>query len=174
VIDIHSIARALGGRQNGKGYLCRCPVPHHGKGNGDREPSLSISEGADGKILVKCHANCDSRDVLAELRRRRLIEPAQPISERRATKSPVPDDGAGEARRIASALRLWRGTAPMSGTLAEKYLIAERKLAVAGEDLSHVLRFHPRCPFKVDEVTEYAPALIGLIGHVLRNQARSR
>jgi putative DNA primase/helicase len=45
--------------------------------------------------------------------------------------------------------------------------------AVAGEDLSHVLRFHPRCPFKADDITEYAPALIGLMRDVKSNEARA-
>jgi hypothetical protein len=47
------IARALGSRPNGDGYLVRCPVAGHGKGKGDRSPSLSICVG-DEQLLVKC------------------------------------------------------------------------------------------------------------------------
>jgi RecA-family ATPase len=67
------IARALGGKRNGAGFLCRCPVPSHGQGRGDRTPSLSIADGDKG-LVVKCHAGCDPLDVLAELRRRGLAD----------------------------------------------------------------------------------------------------
>ena len=69
-----SIAQALGGIRNGNGYLCRCPVPSHGKGRGDRNPSLSIADGDDGKLLVRCFAGCDPCNVLAALRSRGLLD----------------------------------------------------------------------------------------------------
>src|ERR1700731_3577443 len=73
-----SIAQALSGSiRNGNGFLCRCPVATHGKGRGDRNPSLSIADGDDGKLLVRCFAGCDSLDVLAELRRRGLTDKPQ-------------------------------------------------------------------------------------------------
>ncbi len=41
------IARALpGSTRNGNGWLCRCPVPDHGRGRGDRSPSLSVCDAA--------------------------------------------------------------------------------------------------------------------------------
>jgi hypothetical protein len=69
-----SIAQALGGFRNGNGFLCRCPVPSHGAGRGDRNPSLSLADGDDGKPLVHCFAGCDPRDVLATLRSRGLLD----------------------------------------------------------------------------------------------------
>jgi len=47
VIDsAEALARALGGtRQNGNQWLAPCPVPTHGKGKGDRKPSLSLRDG---------------------------------------------------------------------------------------------------------------------------------
>ena len=44
-IDAHAIAKLLGGRREGAGYLCHCPVKGHGKGRGDRRPSLGVSVG---------------------------------------------------------------------------------------------------------------------------------
>jgi hypothetical protein len=80
------IAQALGGFRNGNGFLCHCPVPGHGKGRGDRNPSLSMADGDDGKRLVHCFAGCDSCDVLAALRsrgllddRKRAIAPSPPL-----------------------------------------------------------------------------------------------
>ncbi len=39
-------------QRNGRGWSSRCP------GHDDRRPSLSISEGRDGCVLLKCHAGC--------------------------------------------------------------------------------------------------------------------
>ena len=60
-----TIAKALGGRKVGQGWTARCPA------HDDREPSLSIRD-ADGKVLVRCHAGCDQRDVIAALKERGL------------------------------------------------------------------------------------------------------
>lgn len=59
------IAKRLGGRKAGTGFIARCPVPGHGKGRGDRTASLSISEGDNGKVLLHCHAGC-SFEAVAE------------------------------------------------------------------------------------------------------------
>jgi len=65
------LANALGAAQrSGKGWVCRCPVPGHGKGRGDRNPSLSVTNGDDGRILVHCHAGCAQSEVILELCRR--------------------------------------------------------------------------------------------------------
>lgn len=56
-----------GVQKNGSGWTARCPVRTHGKGRGDVEPSLSVSEGDDGRVLVKCHAGCSYADVMAAL-----------------------------------------------------------------------------------------------------------
>jgi hypothetical protein len=47
------IAKALGGRRAGDGWMARCPA------HDDREPSLSIRQGEDGKVLVRCDAGCE-------------------------------------------------------------------------------------------------------------------
>ena len=39
-------------KKSGSGYVARCPAHQ------DREPSLSVSTGDDGRILLHCHANC--------------------------------------------------------------------------------------------------------------------
>ena len=46
------------------GWLVSCPVPGHGKGGGDRNPSLSVAEGADGRVLVRCFAGCPPEAVV--------------------------------------------------------------------------------------------------------------
>ena len=63
------IGIALKGRRNGNGWLVRCPCPNHGKGRGDRNPSLSIADGDDGKLLATCFAGCTFDEIIDSLRR---------------------------------------------------------------------------------------------------------
>jgi hypothetical protein len=61
-----SIARALGGKPSGGGWRCCCPA------HDDRSPSLSINEGADGRVLVNCRAGCPQDAVIDALQRKGL------------------------------------------------------------------------------------------------------
>jgi hypothetical protein len=63
--------RGLQPRQCGAGWTCRCPA------HDDRTPSLSIHPGADGRVLVNCHAGCPIDAVCAAigLRVADLFEP---------------------------------------------------------------------------------------------------
>src|SRR5262245_7667064 len=45
----------------GHGWSAICP------GHGDRIPSLSVVEGGDGRVLMKCHAGCWIGDIVEEL-----------------------------------------------------------------------------------------------------------
>jgi hypothetical protein len=120
------IAFALAGRRaqrlgNG-GYLVPCPVPSHGAGRGDRNPSLEIRDG-NCALLVRCYAGCDSRDVLDELRRRGLLDrqqdrpaPGRPSSP--ATSKPTDH----EIEQSRKATWLWQRRQPIVGSIAEKYL----------------------------------------------------
>lgn len=49
------------------GFLARCPVPNHGRGQGDRRPSLSVRLGRNGVPVLRCHGGCETRDVLAAI-----------------------------------------------------------------------------------------------------------
>lgn len=51
-------------RQAGREWLATCPAHE------DRNPSLSIREGADGRVLVICRAGCEQAAVLAALESR--------------------------------------------------------------------------------------------------------
>ena len=44
-------------RQNGEGWTACCPA------HDDRRPSLSLSEGDDGRALVHCHAGCEAEAI---------------------------------------------------------------------------------------------------------------
>jgi hypothetical protein len=63
-MSAQELATTLGNAKKvGNGYLASCPVPSHGQGNGDKHPSLSITESSDGNYLFKCHGGCDQHTV---------------------------------------------------------------------------------------------------------------
>jgi putative DNA primase/helicase len=62
-IDATAIANSLlKPKQNGSGWMACCPA------HDDQNPSLSISDGDDGKILVKCFAGCTQTSVIDALK----------------------------------------------------------------------------------------------------------
>lgn len=54
-------ARDARPKRNGRGWLARCPA------HDDSRPSLSVTEGDDGRVLLHCHAGCDSEAVIAAI-----------------------------------------------------------------------------------------------------------
>jgi putative DNA primase/helicase len=113
-----SIAKALGGRKVGGGWMARCPAHH------DRMPSLSICDADDGKVLVHCHAGCDQKRIIAVLRSlgmwqengQRALERSAPCE--RTKRQPDYHD----TNRKRSALALWRSSVSAGETLVETYL----------------------------------------------------
>lgn len=55
------LSRLDGARRSGKGWLAKCPAHQ------DRSPSLSLSEGDKGNVLLHCHAGCEAIAVLDAL-----------------------------------------------------------------------------------------------------------
>ena len=118
--DAYTLTIALGGTwSGGRGMAC-CPA------HDDRSPSLSLADGAEGRLLLRCHAGCSFADVQDALRRRGLIARSgtfRPIAraldqERRAAER------AFREKRIRLARRLWNTARPVAGTPAEHYLRA--------------------------------------------------
>lgn len=131
------IAEALGGRRSGAGWMALCPA------HPDRNPSLSISVGRDGRALVYCFAGCSQLDVIAALEGlglwhrdgyrydfmdRRTVTPS------RADVRSFPNDN------LAFAMKIWNAAVKAPGTLVEKYLLS-RGLHI---QIPETIRFHPR------------------------------
>jgi putative DNA primase/helicase len=129
-----TIAKALGGRVAGGGWMARCPA------HDDRTPSLSIRVADDNKVLVRCHAGCDQKRVITVLRGRGLWAQNGPRSisrtARRTTAERTPDQD--DARRSEVALAIWQSARPAQGTLVEAYLTS-RGIYLPSPD---ALRFH--------------------------------
>lgn len=124
------IARALGRAQRipSGGYLASCPVPSHGQGRGDHNPSLSIKDGDKG-LLVRCFSGCDSRDVLGALRARGLLDDCRNRPQAKPPK-PAADEKAERDRQCRKAAGLWAHRRPIIGSIAESYLRAARGITI--------------------------------------------
>jgi len=55
------LARLVTVQKSSSGFTARCPAHH------DRQASLSIGEGCDGRVLMHCFAGCSIDDVVAGL-----------------------------------------------------------------------------------------------------------
>jgi hypothetical protein len=128
-----TIAKALGGRKVGQGWAARCPA------HDDRDPSLSIRD-ADGKVLVRCHAGCNQRDVIDALRARDLWEGKGHVRRdrhRRTVRKPEQPDPQS-IERSAFALSIWEAANHAADSPVETYL-ASRGLKLPP---SSAIRFH--------------------------------
>jgi hypothetical protein len=151
-MNAETIAKFLGGRKGGAGWVARCPA------HDDRKPSLSISDSDDGKVLVRCHAGCEQEQVLAALKSRGLWMENSP---RRFTRSaprvasnnqPDRDD----AKRTEAALVVWQSAMSADGTLVETYF-ASRGLHLPPPT---TLRFHAGLKHPSGGIW---PAMVGLV-----------
>ena len=111
------IAAALDGRHIGDSWIARCPA------HDDRNPSLSIRDGAEGKVLVRCHAGCDQTRVIVVLRMRGLW-PSSDSSSPLAQPAVSGDQAHCDTTRTEWARRIWRQAVPAANTLVETYLRA--------------------------------------------------
>lgn len=112
-----TIARALGGRKTGRSWMARCPA------HDDHVPSLSIAAVANGKVLVRCHAGCDQRDVINALRARGVWDMVHQQSIHflgKPDRAPLETNSA--MKRTEAALAIWRATQSSEGTLVATYL----------------------------------------------------
>ncbi len=145
------IARLLQGTRNGNGFLCRCPLPQHGRGRGDLRPSLSIADGTEGRLLVTCFAGCDPRQILEWIRGRGF--PA--TIDRHPSRQPGSSQTAEVMTR--SAMAIWNESVPASGTLVETYL-SFRRIDV---EIPKAIRFHPAMRHRPSQTVW--PAMIALV-----------
>jgi hypothetical protein len=69
VLDLPGmLGRLVGVRRVAGGYVARCPA------HDDREPSLSLGEGTDGRLLLFCFAGCTFETILRATRPREDID----------------------------------------------------------------------------------------------------
>lgn len=149
-----TIARALGGHRAGATWMARCPV------HDDRSPSLSISASKDGKVLVRCHAGCDQRDLIAALRERGLWQTTgRLLGITRKPRRRIAEEPDAEAlKRSAAALAIWQASRAAQGTPVATYLRSRGIDCPAAPSL----RFHAGLKHPSGGVW---PAMVALVTH---------
>jgi hypothetical protein len=134
--------------------MARCPAHE------DRSPSLSISAGEGGKVLVRCHAGCDQRDLIAALQKRGLWRTTGRASgfglKHRQRIAEQPD--ADTLKRSAAALAIWQASRAAEETPVAIYLRSR------GLDLPALpaLRFHAGLKHPSGGMW---PAMVALVTH---------
>lgn len=117
------IAHLLHGKKTSRGWIAKCPAHE------DRSPSLSISIGRSGQVLVHCFAGCTAEEVLRPigLKAKNLFPESAPLalSERRAI----------EAAR-AKAERLRQGWAAVERAACGRVRDAMTRHEAAAEQLA--------------------------------------
>jgi putative DNA primase/helicase len=173
LIDLRTIARALGGEVSGRQVLA--PGPQHGPR--DRSLSIKIEPNAPDGFLVFSHAGDDAIVCKDYVRERlglptwqpgdgqdRRVDPARVRAfdrtalDRESAKRPRTED---DLARIERAMAIWNEATDPCDTAAEKYLQA-RRLDLDDDLAGGVLRFHPRTPWRNENTgkTDRVPALI--------------
>jgi hypothetical protein len=147
-----TIAKALGGHKNGNGWTAQCPL------HDDQKPSLSISSGKDGKVLVHCHAGCNQRDLFIAILRERGLGGRSGRHKRTGRVADEKDADADARKRTAFALAIWRACAPAEATPVQTYLAA-RGINLPPPD---ALRFHAGLKHPSGGIW---PAMVALVTH---------
>ena len=90
-MQAEQIAKQLGNAKRANGqWVASCPVPGHGKGNGDKNPSLSVSINDDGKPLFHCHGGCSQEEVFNTIKDLHLLPELEERPDPLANIKPLP------------------------------------------------------------------------------------
>lgn len=96
------LGRLDGVRRCGDGWLARCPAHE------DRDPSLSLREAADGRVLLHCHAGCSFEAILAALGMRKSGLCPDRVRQGCASEPPRGHKQAPAAFSPSDAQRVWQ------------------------------------------------------------------
>jgi hypothetical protein len=172
VIDVRTMARVLGGDVIGRDTVV-APGPGHSR----KDRSLSVRLANGGDFVVYSHAGDDWQTCKDYVRERlgwpawqpgdgqdRRVAPARVESFDRAVidaESERRERTEDDLARIVRAAAIRNEAVDPRGTLAEPY-VASRGLRLTDDVAGNVLRFHPRCPWRDENIghTIYLPALI--------------
>ncbi len=115
-------------RRSGKGWTARCPAHE------DKFPSLSVSEGADGRVLLHDHAGCSVEEIVralglttADLFPPRPEFPRRRGNLRRRRTAPIPRDtlrALAWRRAFTLEWEVAKALAPLPAPLAQRDLLA--------------------------------------------------
>ena len=90
-MQAEQIAQALGNAKKVNGqWMASCPVSSHGQGNGDRNPSLCVTENDEGKPLFKCFSGCSQESVFQAVKDYGLLPDLPNITDFLTQIKPLP------------------------------------------------------------------------------------
>ena len=90
VLSMLDKVKSTGGKGQ-RQWVARCPA------HDDREPSMSISEGHDGKVLMSCHRGCEFNEILSALGvTYQQLNPSEPVEVDRVQRARDFWDNAGD------------------------------------------------------------------------------
>ena len=90
-MQAEQIAKSLGNAKRANGqWVASCPVPSHGKGNGDKNPSLSVHIDDEGKPLFHCHGGSTQESVFQTIRDMQLLPELEERPDPLANIKPLP------------------------------------------------------------------------------------
>ncbi|MBL3589169.1 MAG: DUF3987 domain-containing protein [gamma proteobacterium endosymbiont of Lamellibrachia anaximandri] len=125
-----AISREVGGpvTKSGGGFQVRC-IAHD-----DKDPSLSLKDGDNGRLLWHCHAGCSQERVGTELRERGLLPEATPAAKAKAKKRAKAEE-VNHAKRVSQIAeadvtagrdRVWSDSDRATIKKSESLLLEER------------------------------------------------
>ncbi len=138
--NAQGITRALRGTWHGRYGTARCPA------HDDRLPSLSISNGNDGRLLLYCYAGCPFREIIQALIRIGLLGKQaffdKAYDQTLSFSKQFCADFKRAKQKAERAKAIWQQSQPIKNTLAETYL----RMRGITCDLPTDLRFYDKCP----------------------------
>lgn len=152
--NAQSITNALRGVWHGHYGSARCPA------HDDQLPSLSITNGHDGRLLLTCYVGCSFREIIQALRRIGLLVKQAFVDKAYDHTLSFSKQFCADLKRAKQkaerAQAIWQQSQPIKDTLAETYL---RKRGITCE-LPADLRFHDKCPHPLGMTL---PALVAFV-----------
>ncbi|MCZ2203319.1 DUF7146 domain-containing protein [Bartonella sp. A05] len=151
------ITYTLRGTWNGHTGLACCPA------HDDQRPSLSISYGYDGRLLLYCHAGCEFAEIvnaleaMGHITKHAFFDNADYNQECFFIEKNFKQLSCSKAKKNADkAKAIWKQAKPIKNSLAETYLRMRGIRCV----LPTSLRFHEACPHPSRDCH---PALVALV-----------
>jgi putative DNA primase/helicase len=105
------LSRIRGVRPCARGFVGLCPS------HPDKQSSLSIGIGNNGRLLLKCFAGCDFERILAALGSPRVAQ-----FNTAPSAAPSDDEDLDRRQRINSARSIWNSAFPIAGPHVEKFM----------------------------------------------------
>ena len=160
------LARRLGGTVAGRGKVI---VPGPGHSASDRSLSVLLDPAAPDGFTTHSFAGDDWKLCRDHVREQLGLQPKVSVSH----EPPRPHAVVRPVSTTAYAHRLWCEAEPITGSLAERYLLA-RGLTIPDDVLSaDALRFRPACPFRLTDGTLVRlPTMLGAMVDIVSGSFR--